>query len=346
MGSERPGLTAPWVGFVVNLIQTLRVPTEDSGKRLDQWLVAHLPDVSRVRVQQLIEQNKVSIKGATPKPSLRLRGGEEITVTGAVELPPLKAHPENIPLEIVYEDDSLAVINKPAGMTVHAGSGKDDAGSRGTLVNALLYRFGQLSQLGGELRPGIVHRLDKETSGLIVVAKSDKAHRKLAEQFSRREISKTYIALVHGWMPQTNGTVNAPISRDLVRRARMTTRHNEGREAVTHWKLLRQINSPYGRFSLLEVKIETGRTHQIRVHLSSTGHPVVGDTLYGAPREIIREKRSAGEDSQSASLARNFLHAAALAFKHPVKGTSLAFEAPLPVELERFLRQIEKSNVP
>jgi 23S rRNA pseudouridine1911/1915/1917 synthase len=324
------------------LIQTLLVPAEDSGKRLDQWLAARLPDVSRVRVQQLIEQNKIMIKGSTPKPSLRLHGGEEITVTGAVELPPLRAYPEDITLDIVYEDDSLAVINKPSGMTVHAGSGKDDAGSRGTLVNALLYRFGQLSQLGGELRPGIVHRLDKETSGLIVVAKSDKAHRKLAEQFSRREISKTYIALVHGWMPQTHGTVNAPISRDLVRRARMTTRRSDGREAVTHWKLLRQIDGPYGRFSLLEVKIETGRTHQIRVHLSSIGHPVVGDTLYGARREIERETKSAGEGPQSASLARNFLHAAALAFKHPVKGIALSFECSLPVELERFLRQIEE----
>ena len=327
------------------LIQILRVPAEDSGQRLDQWLVARLPDVSRVRVQQLIEQNKILIRGGTPKPSLRLRGGEEITVTGTVDLPPLKAFPENIPLDIVYEDDSLAVINKATGMTVHAGSGKDDTGSRGTLVNALLYRFGQLSQLGGDLRPGIVHRLDKETSGLIVAAKSDKAHRKLGEQFLRREISKKYIALVHGWMPQIHGTVNAPISRDLVRRARMTTRRTDGREAVTHWKLLRQIDGPYGKFSLLEIKIETGRTHQIRVHLSSIGHPVAGDTLYGAPREITRQKQGAEQDSKPAlavSAARNFLHAAALGFKHPIHGTPLFFEQPLPDELAHFLRQIEE----
>jgi 23S rRNA pseudouridine1911/1915/1917 synthase len=324
----------------IPLVQTLRVPAEDSGKRLDQWLVARLPDTSRVRVQQLIEQNKISIHGRTPKPSLRLHGGEEITITGAVELPPLKAFPEDIPLHIVYEDDSLAVINKRAGMSVHAGSGKDNAGSRGTLVNALLYRFGQLSQLGGELRPGIVHRLDKETSGLMVVAKSDKAHRKLAEQFLRREISKTYIALVHGWMRETQGTVNAPISRDLVRRARMTTRRNDGRKAVTHWKLLRQIDGPYGRFSVLEIKIETGRTHQIRVHLSSVGHPVAGDTLYGAPREMMRATKNEEKDSQSISLARNFLHAAALEFRHPAKGIALKFECPLPAELEQILAQI------
>src|SRR5437588_1053543 len=189
-------------------IQLLRGPPEDSGQRLDQWLAAHLPDISRMRVQQLIEQNKVTIHGDTPKASLRLKGSEEITIAGEVEIPPLKAFPEDIPLNIVYEDESLAVINKPAGMTVHAGSGKDDAGSRGTLVNALLYRFGRLSPLGGELRPGIVHRLDKETSGLIVVAKNDKAHRKLAEQFSRREIGKPYVALVHGCMPQTYGAVH------------------------------------------------------------------------------------------------------------------------------------------
>src|SRR5262249_9689118 len=152
------------------------------------------------RIQQLIEQKKIQVNSSLPKPSLKLRGGEEIVITGEVELPPLRAFPEDIPLDVIYEDESLAVINKPAGMRVHAGSGKDDAGNRGTMVNALLHRFNQLSQVGGELRPGIVHRLDKETSGLVLVAKSDLAHRKLAEQFSRREIKKTYIALVHGWM--------------------------------------------------------------------------------------------------------------------------------------------------
>lgn len=320
-------------------IQTLLVPLEEAGKRLDQWLVAQLPDVSRVRVQQLIQQNKIAVNGSAPKPSMRLRGGEQITVSGAVELPPLKAFPENIPLDIVYEDDSVAVVNKPAGMTVHAGSGKEEAGSRGTLVNALLYRFGQLSQVGGELRPGIVHRLDKETSGLIVVAKSDKAHRKLALQFSGRTIKKTYIALVHGWMPQTQGTINAPITRDAVRRARMTTRRSDGREAITHWKLLEQIDASYGRFSLLEVKIETGRTHQIRVHLSSIGHPVAGDTLYGAPREMKRP----GANAKPLSLARNFLHAAAIEFKHPIKDTPLSFEQPLPAELRYFLSEIREN---
>jgi len=271
---------------------------------LDQWLVKQLPDISRVRVQQLIEQKKIVVNGSDPKPSLRLRGGEEIVITGKVELPPLNAFPEDIPLDVVYEDESIAVINKAAGMTVHCGSGKGDAGNRGTLVNALMHRFGQMSQVGGELRPGIVHRLDKETSGLLIVAKNDVAHRKLARQFLSREVKKTYTALVHGWMKkQTQGTINAPISRDLVRRTRMTTRRNigskPGRDAITHWKVLELIEGSYGQFSLLEVKIETGRTHQIRVHLSSVGHPVVGDGLYGAPHDI---PGYGGTASASASL--------------------------------------------
>src|SRR5690348_7608312 len=271
---------------------------------------------------------------------MKLRGGEEIVITGAVELPLLKAFAEDIPLDVVHEDESIAVVNKAAGMSVHAGSGKGEAGNRGTMVNALLHRFSRLSEVGGDLRPGIVHRLDKETSGLVLVAKSDLAHRKLAEQFSRREVKKTYIALVHGWPRMTKGTIRAAISRDPVRRARMTTRQGStrkpGREAITHWQVTRQIEGAYGKFSLLEVKIETGRTHQIRVHLSSIGHPVVGDTLYGAPGEL----KNAQENSKSATLGRNFLHAAAIQFRHPVTDAPLAFEQPLPSELDLFLRQI------
>lgn len=332
--------------------QALLVPPEASGQRLDQWLVSQLPDVSRVRVQQLIEQEKVLVSGSPAKPSLRLHGGEHITITGTIVRPALRAFPEDIPLDIVYEDEALAVLNKPAGMVVHAGSGKNEAGDKGTLVNALLHRFGQLSGSGGELRPGIVHRLDKDTSGLLIVAKTDQAHRKLAQQFSLRETRKTYIALAHGWMPQAIGTIATPISRDLVRRTRMTTRHSRGREAITHWKTLRQIDGPYGRFSLLEIKIETGRTHQIRVHLSSIGHPVVGDTLYGAPRELQpvtlntgdRWKRKEGglhqEGGKTLALRRNFLHATAILFKHPVTETPISFKQPLPAELDLFLTQV------
>ncbi|HLJ90749.1 MAG TPA: RluA family pseudouridine synthase [Candidatus Angelobacter sp.] len=321
--------------------QALTVPAEDAGKRLDQWLAAQLPDTSRVRIQQLVDQEKIKVNGRLPKPSSRLRGGEEIVIAGPVELPPLKATPENIPLDVKYEDKDIAVINKPAGMMVHAGSGKEDRGNKGTLVNALLYRFAQLSPLGGEMRPGIVHRLDKETSGLLLVAKTEKAHRKLAEQFSSRKVKKTYLALIHGWTKEDRGTIHAPIARDAIRRNRMTTRRADGREAVTHWKVLEKMGGRYGKFSLLEVRIETGRTHQIRVHLASLGHPVAGDTLYGAPREID-EIAGAGRHGDRIALPRNFLHAAALQFQHPTEERALSFEQVLPSELTDFLAQIRQ----
>lgn len=323
--------------------KTLLVPPESAGLRLDQWLAAQLPDISRVRVQQLIAQNKVSINCLPVKPSLRLRGREQITVHGPVELPPLKAVAEDIPLDVVYEDEHLAVVNKPAGMTVHAGSGKGQAGSKGTLVNALLHRFQTLSGVGGEIRPGIVHRLDKETSGLLIVAKTDAAHRKLARQFAGREVHKTYLALVHGWMKQRKGTIRTAIGRDLNRRNRMTTRRGAepgaARSAVTHWKVLREIEGPYGRFSLVEVTIETGRTHQIRVHLASLGHFVAGDTLYGAPRHLPQGK---SQDSQTLTLERNFLHAYELQFRHPIDNKLISFKQVLPPQLEAFLQEIER----
>jgi 23S rRNA pseudouridine1911/1915/1917 synthase len=320
-------------------VKAFIVPGSASGRRLDHWLASQLPEVSRVRIQQLIAQDKVRVNGGMSKPSLRLRGGEEVVVTGEVELPPLKAFAEDIPLDVIYEDEHLAVINKPAGMAVHAGSGKAGAGNKGTLVNALLHRFGTLSRTGGALRPGIVHRLDKGTSGLLVVAKTDAAHRKLSSQFAGREVKKTYLALVHGWMKTEHGTVTAPISRDRVRRRRMTARHGTpdrpGRSAITHWRVLKRIEGKGGKFTLLEVKIETGRTHQIRVHLSSSGHPVVGDTLYGAPRNI------AGY-GETVSLERNFLHASAIQFRHPATNAPLAFEQPLPGSLETFFRRMSK----
>ncbi|MBZ5706202.1 MAG: RluA family pseudouridine synthase [Acidobacteriia bacterium] len=312
---------------------SISVAQEDGGKRLDQFLTAQLPETSRARVQQLIEQQKVLVNEVAAKASLRLRGGERIAVLGDVQAPPLRAIAEEIPLDIVYEDDDLAVINKAAGMMVHAGAGATEAErNRGTLVNALLHRFGKLSGVGGELRPGIVHRLDKATSGLIVVAKNDEAHRRLAAQFVRRKVKKTYVALVHGWLKQERGTISSSISRDRVRRTRMTTRRSGGREAITHYRVQRRIDSPYGKFSLLELQIDTGRTHQIRVHLASLGHPVVGDTLYGAPRELQGKERRV-------SLPRNFLHAATLQFQHPRSGVALSFSRPLPEELEQFLQQ-------
>ena len=308
---------------------------DDAGKRLDQFLVSHLPDLSRARIQELIGQEKVLVNAKPTKSSLKLRGNEYIEILGPPERPPIKASAEDIPLHVIYEDADLVVIDKPACMMVHAGAGStDDERNRGTLVNALLHHFTTLSQLGGGLRPGIVHRLDKETSGLLVVAKTDSAHRKLASDFSRRQVRKTYVALVHGWLKSGQGTISAPIRRDLVRRTRMTTRGSGGREAITHYEIERRIDSPYGKFTLLKLRIETGRTHQIRVHLASIGHPVVGDTLYGAPHQIR------AKTAQALSLSRNFLHSAELHFAHPRTGQGLDFSQPIPASLEEFLHKL------
>jgi 23S rRNA pseudouridine1911/1915/1917 synthase len=325
---------------------SLTVPEEAAGKRLDQFLVRHLSELSRSRIQQLIEQHQVLVQAEAAKPSLRLRGGEQIQILGPPQPEPLRAIPESIPLDVVYEDDDLAVINKPAGMMVHAGAGAtEDERNRGTLVNALLHRFAALSGVGGELRPGIVHRLDKQTSGLIVVAKNDETHRTLAAQFSGRRVKKTYIALVQGWLKQDKGTIHAAISRDAVRRTRMTTRRSGGREAITHYTVERRIDSPFGPFTLLRVKIDTGRTHQIRVHLASLGHPVVGDTLYGARREVQPAHTSTTPKSvpqASLQLLRNFLHATTLEFEHPRTGKLLSLTRPLPPELDTYLLRLEQ----
>jgi 23S rRNA pseudouridine1911/1915/1917 synthase len=316
-----------------------------AGLRLDAYLAQAIPEISRARVQLLIEAGQVRVDGTAVKAKHKLRGGEAIEIEGEPHPEPLHAIPEDIPLDILYEDQYLAVVNKPAGMMVHAGAGStDDARNRGTLVNALLHHMakqsGQLSAVGGELRPGIVHRLDKQTSGAIVVAKDDATHRKLGEMFSTRRIAKTYIALVHGNLAKDNVTVNLPIARDLVRRTRMTTRRADGRSAVSHIKVLERLATRYGAFTLVEVKIETGRTHQIRVHLQSLGHPVVGDTLYGAPRSLApaaRKDQKEHPTGESAGLERNFLHAAHLEFAHPRSGKALTIDAPLPPELEKFL---------
>ncbi len=314
----------------------ISVTSEDTGNRLDQFLAARLESVSRARVQEMIAAGQVLVNDAPAKASLKLRGGERISVLGEAQRAPLKAVAEEIPLDIVYEDDDLAVINKPAGMMVHAGAGaSDDARNRGTLVNALLHHLGSLSGVGGELRPGIVHRLDKETSGLIVVAKNDDAHRKLSAQFAAREVKKKYVALVHGWVKKDSGTLAQSISRDRVRRTRMTARLEGGRAAVTHYRVVRRLDTKFGKFTLLDVKIDTGRTHQIRVHVAAMGHPVVGDTVYGAPRHARGKNAVIG-------LSRNFLHAAELEFKHPRTGETIALKSELPEELREFLRKIEE----
>ena len=337
----------------------IAVALEDVGKRLDSFLATRLDGVSRARVQELISKGKVLINGAAAKASLKLRGGEQISVLGSAQRRSLRAIAEEIPLDIVYEDDDLAVIDKAAGMMVHAGAGAtDEERNRGTLVNALLHHFGSLSEVGGELRPGIVHRLDKQTSGLIVVAKNDEAHRRLAAQFARREVKKVYIALVHGGVNKDSGTIATSISRDRVRRTRMTTRAAGGREAISHYSVLRRLDTAYGKFTLVEVKIDTGRTHQIRVHMASLGHPVVGDSVYGAPQEIrhtspfaksakdgppsryrptLAKPARSGAAGESISLGRNFLHAAELRLQHPRTGEKIALKSALPEELREFL---------
>lgn len=322
-----------------------KAPAEALGQRLDAWLKAQLENVSRARVQMLLSESKILVNGAPGKASLKLRGGETIEIIGEATAPPLRAAPEAIPLEIVYEDDDLSVINKPAGMMVHAGSGaSDDARNRGTLVNALLNRYAQLSRSGDPLRPGIVHRLDKQTSGLIIVARNDATHLKLSEMFSRRQIRKTYIALVHGAMKSDHGTINTPISRDAIRRTRMTTRRELGaRSAVSHYDVLERIDSRFGKFTLVSVRIETGRTHQIRVHLASIGHPVVGDTLYGAPAKITAaaKRKKNDPEPETLTLSRNFLHAAELNFVHPITGKQLSLQSELPEKLKTFLKRFE-----
>ena len=336
-------------------LRTLVAPPEAAGQRLDQFLTAQIEGVSRSRIQLLLEQGDVLVDGTRPKASHKLRGGETIHITGEPHPAPLKATAEDIPLQIIFEDAHLAVVDKPAGMMVHAGSGQnEDARSRGTLVNALLFHFKSLSSTGGDLRPGIVHRLDKDTSGLIIVAKNDRAHAALATKFSGREIKKTYIALVQGNVERAKGTINAAVGRDPVRRTRMTTQPLENsRTAISHYEVVRRIAGRFGKFTLVKVRIETGRTHQIRVHMASIGHPVVGDTLYGASSQLTDQVASNAATSRAARrnseperlrLGRNFLHAAELEFTHPISRKALTLNAPLPTELDDFLGRLEGDN--
>lgn len=335
--------------------RTIEVPAEAAGQRLDQFIAAQLEGVSRSRVQMLLDQGDVLVNGGREKASLKLRGGERIVLTGEPHPAPLKAMAEDIPLDVVYEDANLAVVNKPAGMMVHAGAGKnDDERSRGTLVNALLFRFKKLSSTGGELRPGIVHRLDKDTSGMIVVAKNDRTHAALGEMFASRQMKKTYIALVQGNVERERGTITAGVSRDPLRRTRMTVQPNENaRTAVSHYEVVRRLVTRFGKFTLVQVRIETGRTHQIRVHMASIGHAVVGDTLYGGAGQLTDQVAAQAVQSKAARrkadpevlrLGRNFLHAANLEFEHPVTGKPVKLEAPLPKELKAFLEKLENEQ--
>lgn len=285
----------------------------DAGKRLDLFLQEHFAGFSRSRIQAWIKEGRVLIDGRAAKASQLLHGGEQVDATPS-ESPPLNAAPENLPVEIIYEDPSVIAIDKPAGLTVHAGAGAHS----GTLVNRLVHHFQSLSQVGGAVRPGIVHRLDKETSGVLLVARTDAAHRNLAAQFAARSVEKIYLALVRGVVPADSGRITKPIARDPIRRIRMTARASSGRSALTEYRVLERFDG----LTLLEVRLGTGRTHQIRVHMADLGHPVAGDKLYG-PAKM--------------SAPRMFLHAARIGFMSPATGERVAVESTLPSELQQWL---------
>lgn len=291
----------------------------DAGKRLDQMLHEHLPQFSRARIQDWIKSGRVLVDGAAARAARTMRGGEAVEVDPA-EPPPLRATPEDIPIRTLYEDDDVVAVDKPAGMVVHAGAGVHS----GTLVNALLHRFATLSSAGGPLRPGIVHRLDRYTSGVLLVAKNDAAHRRLAAQFSGRQVEKVYLALAHGRIRQESGRIDRPIARDPAHRTRMTARLGEGRAAWSEYRVLGRFTG----FTLLEVRIGTGRTHQIRAHLASIGHAIAGDTVYGAPAH---------------ALGRFFLHAHRIRFRQPSTGAEIVVESPLPAELAEWMKGLERT---
>ncbi len=332
----------------------LRVDGSGSGKRLDAFLAEHIEGWSRSQLQKLIENGDVLVNEKPAKASYKLRDGDELDIDLTVE-PAARFEPENIPLDIVFEDEHLAVINKPAGMVVHPGAGVQS----GTLANAIAWHFKSVPRMaagdqsvppasaggqfadpgstnwppalaGGSDRAGIVHRLDKDTSGLIVVAKDEQTHEALAEQFRRRQVFKSYVALVHGSPRDNSGTIDRPIARDRWHRTRMTVAAN-GRQAISLWK----VRQRFEKFTLLEVEIKTGRTHQIRVHLASINHPVVGDWTYNEGRDNTINDSDIKRAVES--MNRFFLHAEKLSFIHPRTGEQLSFTSELPEELNSLL---------
>jgi 23S rRNA pseudouridine1911/1915/1917 synthase len=313
--------------------QRLVVSPEATGLRLDLWLAQRLPSLSRARLQALIVEGHVLLDGARARASARLREGQAALVHVPAPTPAVP-QAEDIPIAVVHEDAHLVVVNKPAGLVVHPGAGT----SGGTLVNALLGHVRDLSGVGGVLRPGIVHRLDKGTSGLLVVAKDDETHRSLVRQFAGRTVEKEYLALVLGVPSRPQGEVDAPIGRDPAHRQKMSVRAPRGREARTTWR----IEERFDGAALLRVRIHTGRTHQIRVHLAAIGHPVAGDATYGGSR--TPSSRHAAAREALSSLDRPALHAARLALTHPANGKRLEFEAPLPADLTEVLERLRAAS--
>jgi 23S rRNA pseudouridine1911/1915/1917 synthase len=294
------------------------VAAEETGSRLDVLLAGVMPGLSRSFIKRLMDEGRILVDDRQEKAGFRVKSGQRITVD--VPLEPADTVPQDLPVHILYEDEFMAVINKAAGMVVHPAAGN----SSGTLVNALLFHVKDLSGIGGVERPGIVHRLDKDTSGLLVVAKHDSAHASLSRQLAQRSMKRQYVALVHGSLGQENGTVDAPIARHPVHRKRMAVR-SDGRAAVTHFSVLED----FGRYTLLRLDLETGRTHQIRVHLAHTGHPLLGDILYGGKPEH--------------GALRQMLHACRLTLAHPGSGQLMTFVAEPPEDFASALQRLRNA---
>lgn len=322
------------VSLVVDRVERFSVEPGAAGRRLDLWLVEKLPDLSRTRLKALVTEGRVRVDGRAVRPSVRLKAGQEVVVT-VPPAPPQALTPEAIPLSVVYEDADVLVVDKPAQMVVHPGAGRRS----GTLAHALLAHAPSTAGVGGAGRPGIVHRLDKGTSGLLVVAKRPGAYAGLTKQLAARQVMRRYLALVHGKVRRSEGVIDAAIGRHPRQRTRMAVLPpSRGKRAVTHWRVLERLDG----FTYLEARLETGRTHQIRVHLASLGHPVVGDQTY----RLRSTPRIA--DPTLAALVEGLdgvaLHASSLAFTHPATGGRLEFTSPLPYRIERLLSHLRTTR--
>lgn len=323
-----------------NETMVYHIEKEHRGTRLDRFLISATQDMSRTYLQRLIRDGDVTVNDKIAKrPSYLLRNGDRVCLTLPPPQPLDTIEPEHIPLDILHEDSHLLVLNKPAGMLVHPANGVND----GTLVNALLAHCStDLSGIGGVERPGIVHRLDKDTSGSLVVAKTDVAHRKLSAQFERHSITRQYVAVVCGTPTEVTGTIDARIARSRRDRRRMTTVETHGRHAVTHYEVLER----YLQFALVQLTLETGRLHQIRVHLQHIGHPVAGDAVYGGERRALNDANTAALKQTLAQLKRQALHARLLGFEHPATSENLTFSAPIPKDMLTLLDALKQKAGP
>jgi 23S rRNA pseudouridine1911/1915/1917 synthase len=320
-----------------NETQIYDIQTDQCGERLDRFLLNATEGVSRTYLQRLIRDGDVTVNGKVGKqPSYVLRDGDRVSLTLPPPRPLDTLQPEKIALDILYEDSHLIVLNKPAGMLVHPANGVNV----GTLVNALLAHCTDLSGIGGVERPGIVHRLDKDTSGVLVVAKTDVVHRGLSVQFERHSITRQYVAVVCGTLAEVAGTINARIARSRRDRRRMATVETGGRQAVTHYEVL----ETFPKFALVQLTLETGRLHQIRVHLQHIGHPVAGDAVYGGEQRALNDADTAALKHALAQLKRQALHARVLGFEHPATGENLTFSAPMPKDMQCLVDALRKKT--